>query len=103
MIAVSAPSGSELSLQQNTHDSLVNGHVESYYSAEKAEWSEPTFVADPYLRVHGLSPALNYGQQAYEGLKGKTLLKRTSPQRQPFLNTRHSLSRTRRSDQYIPP
>lgn len=47
----------------------VNGHVESYYHVETGEWSEPTFVADPYLRIHGLSPALNYGQQAYEGLK----------------------------------
>jgi branched-chain amino acid aminotransferase len=26
-------------------------------------------VASPYLQVHGLSPALNYGQQCYEGLK----------------------------------
>jgi branched-chain amino acid aminotransferase len=26
-------------------------------------------VTDPYLRVHGMAPALNYGQQAYEGLK----------------------------------
>ncbi|KAF2106760.1 aminotransferase [Lophiotrema nucula] len=47
----------------------VNGHVESKYSVATGEWSEPEFVADPYLRVHGLAPALNYGQQAYEGLK----------------------------------
>lgn len=32
-------------------------------------WSEPVFVADPYLRVHGLAPGLNYGQQVYEGIK----------------------------------
>jgi branched-chain amino acid aminotransferase len=24
---------------------------------------------DPHIRVHGLAPGLNYGQQAYEGLK----------------------------------
>jgi branched-chain amino acid aminotransferase len=48
---------------------LVNGHVESTYSMTTGEWSEPRFVADPYMRIHGLAPALNYGQQAYEGLK----------------------------------
>jgi branched-chain amino acid aminotransferase len=47
----------------------VNGHVESTYTVSTGEWSEPTFIADPFLRVHGLSPALNYGQQAYEGMK----------------------------------
>jgi branched-chain amino acid aminotransferase len=26
-------------------------------------------VTDPYIRIHGMAPALNYGQQAYEGLK----------------------------------
>ncbi|KAL5119061.1 hypothetical protein ACEQ8H_002985 [Pleosporales sp. CAS-2024a] len=47
----------------------VNGHVESKYTVATGTWSEPTFVASPYLHLHGLSPALNYGQQAYEGLK----------------------------------
>lgn len=47
----------------------VNGHVESTYNVATGVWSEPQFVADPYIRVHGLAPALNYGQQAYEGLK----------------------------------
>ncbi|KAF2028407.1 branched-chain amino acid aminotransferase II [Setomelanomma holmii] len=47
----------------------VNGHVESKYSVAEGTWSEPTFVASPYLSIHGLAPALNYGQQAYEGLK----------------------------------
>ncbi|KAL2282597.1 hypothetical protein FJTKL_10456 [Diaporthe vaccinii] len=47
----------------------VNGHVESTYTAADEKWSEPKFVHDPYIRVHGLSPALNYGMQAYEGLK----------------------------------
>ncbi|OGE55490.1 hypothetical protein PENARI_c004G04820 [Penicillium arizonense] len=47
----------------------VNGHVESEYSVATGEWSKPHFVEDPLLRVHGLSPGLNYGQQAFEGMK----------------------------------
>jgi branched-chain amino acid aminotransferase len=27
------------------------------------------FITDPYLRIHGLAPGLNYGQHAYEGIK----------------------------------
>jgi branched-chain amino acid aminotransferase len=33
------------------------------------KWTSPAFVTDPYLRLHGMAPALNYGQQAYEGMK----------------------------------
>lgn len=33
------------------------------------QWTPLKFVADPYMRIHGMAPALNYGQQAYEGLK----------------------------------
>lgn len=40
----------------------MNGHVESTYTAADEKWSEPKFVHDPYIRVHGLSPALNYGK-----------------------------------------
>ncbi|KAK8069370.1 aminotransferase [Apiospora phragmitis] len=47
----------------------VNGHVECRFSASKQTWSEPQFVADPYVKIHGLAPGLNYGQQVYEGLK----------------------------------
>ncbi|KAI1811637.1 branched-chain amino acid aminotransferase II [Poronia punctata] len=47
----------------------VNGHVESHYSVETGKWTPLKFVTDPYLRIHGMAPALNYGQQAYEGLK----------------------------------
>ncbi|ERS99654.1 branched-chain amino acid aminotransferase [Sporothrix schenckii 1099-18] len=47
----------------------VNGHVESHYSKATGSWSKPVFVTDPYIRIHGMAPALNYGQQAYEGLK----------------------------------
>ena len=47
----------------------MNGHVESHYSVKTGKWSPLTFVTDPYIRIHGMAPALNYGQQAYEGLK----------------------------------
>ncbi|KAI3342669.1 aminotransferase [Ustulina deusta] len=47
----------------------VNGHIESHYSVKTGKWSPLQFVTDPYIRIHGMAPALNYGQQAYEGLK----------------------------------
>ncbi|KZF26812.1 branched-chain amino acid aminotransferase II [Xylona heveae TC161] len=47
----------------------VNGHVESHYSVKTGKWSEPEFVEDPFLRIHGMAPGLNYGQQAFEGIK----------------------------------
>ena len=49
--------------------SIVAGHVESYYSVEDGKWTAPSFVEDPYLRIHGMAPGLNYGQQCYEGMK----------------------------------
>ncbi|KAI1764526.1 branched-chain amino acid aminotransferase II [Hypoxylon sp. FL1150] len=47
----------------------VNGHIESQFSQKTGKWSPLKFVTDPYIRIHGMAPALNYGQQAYEGLK----------------------------------
>lgn len=47
----------------------MNGHIESHYSVRTGKWTDPVFVTDPYIRIHGMAPALNYGQQAYEGLK----------------------------------
>ncbi|KAH9991849.1 branched-chain amino acid aminotransferase II [Xylariaceae sp. FL0662B] len=47
----------------------VNGHIESHYSHKTGTWTPLKFVTDPYIRIHGMAPALNYGQQAYEGLK----------------------------------
>ena len=47
----------------------MNGHIESNWSKATGQWSPLRFVADPFMRIHGMSPALNYGQQAYEGLK----------------------------------
>lgn len=52
-----------------TVDDIVNGHIESTYTVGEAQWTPPQLVKDPYIRIHGLSPALNYGMQAYEGLK----------------------------------
>lgn len=46
-----------------------NGHVECQYDAQTNTWSEPELVKDAYIKVHGLSPGLNYGMQAYEGMK----------------------------------
>lgn len=48
---------------------VVNGHIESHYSLNTGQWSPPEFVRDPNLRIHGMAPALNYGQQAFEGIK----------------------------------
>ena len=47
----------------------VNGHIESYFSLKTGKWTDPIFVTDPYLRIHGMCPGLNYGQQSYEGIK----------------------------------
>ncbi|KAF2175158.1 branched-chain amino acid aminotransferase II [Zopfia rhizophila CBS 207.26] len=47
----------------------VNGHIQSRWSRETGIWSEPEFIQDPFLRVHGLAPVFHYGQEAYEGLK----------------------------------
>ncbi|KAL5597019.1 hypothetical protein BROUX41_006311 [Berkeleyomyces rouxiae] len=47
----------------------VNGHIESTYNVSSGTWSPLKFVKDPFMRIHGMAPALNYGQQAYEGLK----------------------------------
>lgn len=47
----------------------VNGHIESHYTVKTGEWTEPELIEDPYLRIHGFAPGINYGQQAYEGIK----------------------------------
>ncbi|KAI7334036.1 branched-chain amino acid aminotransferase [Hortaea werneckii] len=47
----------------------VNGHISSTFSYKTGKWTTPRFVEDPYLRIHGMAPGLNYGQQCYEGLK----------------------------------
>ncbi|KAF2158803.1 hypothetical protein M409DRAFT_30679 [Zasmidium cellare ATCC 36951] len=53
----------------NPASTPVNGHVQCKYSRKTGEWTKPAFVQDPYLRVHGLAPVFNYGQEVYEGLK----------------------------------
>lgn len=32
----------------------VNGHIESKYNKTDGKWTEPTFVKDPFLRIHGM-------------------------------------------------
>ena len=49
--------------------SAVAGHVESTYSKKTGKWTPPVFVEDPFLRIHGMAPGLNYVKQCYEGLK----------------------------------
>ncbi|KMK56428.1 subgroup IIIi aminotransferase, putative [Aspergillus fumigatus Z5] len=44
-------------------------NIECRFNASSKTWTAPEVVNDPYIRVHGLSPGLNYGQQVYEGLK----------------------------------
>ncbi|THC98407.1 hypothetical protein EYZ11_002126 [Aspergillus tanneri] len=45
----------------------VNGHVECDYSASTGKWSEPRFVEDPLLQIHGLAPGLNYAYRDPHG------------------------------------
>lgn len=47
--------------------SEVNGHVECIW--KDGAWGAPEFVKEPFLRVSVMAPALNYGQQCFEGLK----------------------------------
>ncbi|DAA73596.1 TPA_exp: Uncharacterized protein A8136_4625 [Trichophyton benhamiae CBS 112371] len=46
----------------------VNGHVESDYFVNTNRWSEPRFIQDPFLRIHGLAPGLNYAYRDPKGL-----------------------------------
>ncbi|RAL02473.1 branched-chain amino acid aminotransferase [Aspergillus ibericus CBS 121593] len=47
----------------------VNFHIQSTYTTSTSTWTPPQLIKSPYIPLHGMSPALNYGQQAYEGLK----------------------------------
>ncbi|KUI71287.1 Putative branched-chain-amino-acid aminotransferase TOXF [Cytospora mali] len=47
----------------------TNGHVQVHFSTSRQAWGQPQLIKDPYIRVHGLAPGLNYGQQCYEGMK----------------------------------
>ncbi|KAF3912068.1 hypothetical protein ABW21_db0202506 [Orbilia brochopaga] len=47
----------------------VAGHVETHFSRSEGKWTEPAWITDPYIKLHGLAPGMNYGQQCYEGLK----------------------------------
>lgn len=56
-------------IRKLTCNLTVNGHIESTYSKKTGKWTPPKFVEDPFLRIHGMAPGLNYGQQCYEGMK----------------------------------
>lgn len=75
----------------------VNGHIESHYSVKTGEWSSPEFITDPFLRLHGLSPALNYGQQAYEGMKAF----RTPTEQIQIFRPKNNAARMAHSASYI--
>lgn len=75
----------------------VNGHMESHYSKATGKWSAPQFVRDPYLRIHGMAPALNYGQQAYEGLKAF----RTSENKIQIFRPSKNAKRLQHSSEFI--
>ncbi|KAL4876399.1 aminotransferase [Aspergillus karnatakaensis] len=66
----------------------VNGHVECDYNHQTGTWSDPVFVQDHYLKVHGLAPGLNYGQQVFEGMKA---YRDPTGQIQIFRPTEHAL------------
>ncbi|KAH3911146.1 hypothetical protein HBI56_235900 [Parastagonospora nodorum] len=52
-----------------TQSQPIPSHVETTFTLRTSEWSRPVVHKSPYLTLHGLSPALNYGMQAFEGLK----------------------------------
>lgn len=63
---------STLTLNVPTEDTPSNpipSHVETAFSLTTEQWTSPIVHPSPYLQIHGLSPALNYGMQAFEGLK----------------------------------
>ncbi|KAJ4319695.1 hypothetical protein N0V94_003754 [Neodidymelliopsis sp. IMI 364377] len=47
----------------------INGHVQATYNRSTGQWTPLQIIQDPFIRIHGLATGLNYGQQAFEGLK----------------------------------
>ncbi|ORY82510.1 putative branched-chain amino acid aminotransferase [Protomyces lactucae-debilis] len=45
----------------------VNGHVQCIY--KNGAWGPIEFVEEPFIRMSVMAPALNYGQQCFEGMK----------------------------------
>ncbi|KAB8336679.1 hypothetical protein FH972_020990 [Carpinus fangiana] len=76
----------------------VNGHIESSYSTKTGKWTTPTFVADPFLRLHGMNPGLNYGQQAFEGLKA---FRDPTDQKISIFRPRMNAKRLQHSAEYV--
>ncbi|PYI12684.1 branched-chain amino acid aminotransferase II [Aspergillus sclerotiicarbonarius CBS 121057] len=77
----------------------VNFHIQSTYTTSTGTWSSPQLIKSPYIPLHGMSPALNYGQQAYEGLKA---FRHPSPSNQITIFRPHrNASRLTHSTTYI--
>lgn len=79
----------------------VNGHIESHYRVTDGYWTEPELDQDPFLRIHGLAPAFNYGQQVFEGMRGNCNCRVNNYMKLSYL-WRYSISRPGRSDLHIP-
>ncbi|KAK8104879.1 branched-chain amino acid aminotransferase, partial [Apiospora kogelbergensis] len=47
----------------------VNGRIQCIFTSDTGAWTEPQWIPSCHVHVHGMSPALNYGQQAFEGLR----------------------------------
>ncbi|KAF9362941.1 hypothetical protein BGX34_005219 [Mortierella sp. NVP85] len=45
----------------------TNGYVK--YTFNNGQWDQGEFVRDSYLKIHVCAPALNYGQECFEGIK----------------------------------
>ncbi|KAF9152900.1 hypothetical protein DFQ26_000727 [Actinomortierella ambigua] len=45
----------------------TNGHV--VYTHNDGKWDSGKFVREPYIQMHICAPAINYGQECFEGIK----------------------------------
>ncbi|KAJ6259864.1 hypothetical protein Dda_5508 [Drechslerella dactyloides] len=45
----------------------VAGHVEAHYSRKEGKWTEPEWITDPYIKIHGLAPGMNYAFRQKDG------------------------------------
>ena len=63
-------------------------HVDMYYHQfyENGEWKEPIMSENPYINIEMSSPALHYGQQAFEGMKAYRTKKGNINLFRPFMN-----------------
>ena len=45
----------------------VNCHIR--FTWKNGKWSKPSFVKDPYIKMHIGASCLHYGQECFEGIK----------------------------------